>query len=236
MLEVATVRSRRAGAEPAQGRAPEASTDVHRALCYGGRVLVSAATVTGGWTSGRGIFWEDPIVKRLIAAVALAVVFMAAPAAAQQYPPPVNSLTVSDPTPTPGQTIGIVGRTFAPGATVTVTMTSGPVGLGTAAADAAGIASLQSTIPADTPVGPHTIAAVGQAPDGSELSLSVSINVVSTDDATITPAANGPGGSLPRTGDDASLPLARVGLGLAALGGVVLAVASKRRKSTPVAA
>jgi LPXTG-motif cell wall-anchored protein len=163
----------------------------------------------------------------------MAVVLMAAPAAAQQYPPNVNSLTVSDTTPTPGQTIGIEGRTFAAGAGVTVTMSSdAPVTLGTATADAVGIAALQATIPADTKLGAHTITAVGQAPDGTELSLSVSINVVA--DGSGTGAA--PSGSLPRTGDDSSIPLAKLGLALAALGGIATAVASKRRKAAAAAA
>jgi LPXTG-motif cell wall-anchored protein len=157
----------------------------------------------------------------------MTVVLMAAPAAAQQYPPAVNSLTVSDTTPSPGQTISIEGRTFATGTTVTVTLASDPVVIGSAAADVSGVVSLQSTIPANTPLGEHTITAAGQAPDGSELSLSVSINVVPADGS-----GSGSGsGSLPRTGDDSSIPLAKLGLALAAIGGVVTAMAAKRRKA-----
>ena len=170
-------------------------------------------------------------MKRLFAAAAMAVLFMAAPAAAQQYPPAVNSLTVSDTTPTPGQTITIEGRTFAQGATVTVTLASVPVVIGTAAADPSGVVSLQATIPAATTLGLHTITATGQAPDGSELSVSVSITVVAADGAT-DPA----GGALPRTGDDSSIPLAKLGVTLAAIGGVVTAIAAKRRKATALAA
>lgn len=161
----------------------------------------------------------------------MAILFMAAPAAAQQYPPAVNSLTVSDTTPTPGQTIGIEGRTFAEGASVTVTLASDPVVIGSAAADASGVVSLQATIPAATPLGQHTITAAGQAPDGSELSVSVSISVVAADGA----ADPGASGSLPRTGDDSSIPLAKVGVALAAIGGVVTAVAAKRRKAATLA-
>ena len=40
-----------------------------------------------------------------------------------------------------------------------------------------------------------------------------------------------PSGALPRTGDDASVPLAKLGLALAAIGGVITAVAAKRRKA-----
>ena len=171
-------------------------------------------------------------MKRLFAAAAMAILFMAAPAAAQQYPPAVNSLTVSDTTPTPGQTISIEGRTFAEGATVTVTLASDPVVIGSAAADASGVVTLQATIPTDTTLGQHTITAVGQAPDGSELSVSVSITVVAADGAADDPA----GGALPRTGDDSSIPLAKLGVALAAVGGVVTAVAAKRRKAAALAA
>lgn len=176
-------------------------------------------------------------MKRLFAATAMAVVLMtAAPAAAQQYPPSVNSLTITDATPSPGQTVGLEGRTFAAGASMAVVMNEPTVDLGSASADDSGVASLETTIPADTSLGNHLITAVGQAPDGSELSLSVSINVVPADGAaTVTPNANADGGSLPRTGGD-SLPLANIGLGLAALGGLILAVTAKRRKAATLAA
>src|SRR5690606_23628789 len=123
------------------------------------------------------------------------------------------------------------------GAGVTVTMSSdGQVTLGSATADAVGVAALQATIPPDAKLGAHTITAVGEAPDGAELSLSVSINVVAADDAgTGTTDPSGPSGSLPRTGSD-SIPLAKLGLALAALGGVVTAVASKRRRAAAASA
>jgi len=170
------------------------------------------------------------MVKRLIALGALAVLAMAAPAAAQQYPPAVNSLTVSDTTPSPGQTITIQGQTFAEGATATVVLNSDPVTLGSATANAAGQIVLQATIPTDTPLGSHTLVASGQAPNGQTLSLSLAIEVV--------PAQGGgtgtSGGNLPRTGDSTSLPLAKVGLGLLAVGGVIYSIAAKRRKALSV--
>jgi hypothetical protein len=163
------------------------------------------------------------MVKRLMACAALGVVALAAPAAAQQYPPAINSLTVSDTTPTPGQTITIEARTCEPGGTVTFFLDS--VTLASAVADSAGVATVQATIPAGTTLGAHTITATCTAPDGSALTLSAAITVV--------PAAGAPtgggAGALPRTGQDSSLPLARVGLGLAAIGGVLTAVAAKRR-------
>jgi hypothetical protein len=169
------------------------------------------------------------MVKRVVVAAAVALVLLAGPAAAQQYPPAQNSLTVSDTTPTPGQTIDIVARTFVAGSEATITLDSAPV-LATAPADASGVVSVSSTIPADTPLGAHTIVAQGTGSDGAPLRLTVSINVVSADGAGGTG-----GGALPRTGDDSSLPLARIGLTLAAVGGVVTAVAAKRRKAAAAA-
>jgi LPXTG-motif cell wall-anchored protein len=167
----------------------------------------------------------------------MAVVLTAAPAAAQQYPPAVNSLTVSCRTPAPGESIGVEARTFAAGADVTITLASGPVVIGTAAADASGAVSFQVTIPADTPRGSNTINATGQAPDGSTVSLSAHIAVANgCGGAAADVDSDTPAGSLPRTGDDSSIPLAKIGLGLAAVGGVITAIAAKRRKSAVAAA
>jgi len=165
------------------------------------------------------------MLKRLIALGGLAVLAMAAPAAAQQYPPAVNSLTCSDTTPTPGQTITIEGRTFAPGSTATVTLDS--VALGSATANADGVIALQATIPADTPLGAHTFVATGQAPNGQTLTLSLVCQVVPAESA----GAGTTGGPLPNTGSNSTLPLVQIGLGLLALGGVIYAVASRRRKA-----
>ena len=170
------------------------------------------------------------MVKRLIALGALAVLAMAAPAAAQQYPPAVNSLTVSDTSPSPGQTITIQGQTFAQGATATVVLNSDPVTLGSATATAAGQITLQATIPVNTPLGSHTLVASGPAPNGQTLSLSLAIEVVPAQEGGTATS----GGNLPRTGDSTSLPLAKVGLGLLAVGGVIYSIAAKRRKALSV--
>jgi LPXTG-motif cell wall-anchored protein len=170
------------------------------------------------------------MVKRLIVWGALAVLAMAAPAAAQQYPPAVNGLTINDTTPCPGQVVTIEGRTFAPGGTATVVLTSDPVTLGSATADANGVIALGATIPADTPLGAHTLTATGPAPNGQMLALSLAIQVPAAGDCGARTAA----GALPRTGDDTSLPLAKVGLGLLAAGGIILSMAAKRRKALSV--
>jgi LPXTG-motif cell wall-anchored protein len=172
------------------------------------------------------------MVRRLIAVASLVIVAMAAPAAAQQYPPAVNSFTVSDTTPTPGQTITGEARTFAAGATVTITLGAEAVDVASGPADGAGVATMPITIPADTALGANTLTASGDAPDGSTLTLTVRLNVVSADGAGDDAGATG---SLPRTGDDSSIPLAKIGLALAAIGGVITAVAAKRRKAAALA-
>jgi hypothetical protein len=171
------------------------------------------------------------MVKRMVVAAALALGLLAAPAAAQQYPPAQNGLTVSDTTPTPGQTIDITVQTCAPGSSVTVTLDSDQVVLGTPTADSSGVARLSATIPANTSLGAHTIIAVCTGADDAPLRLTAAINVVSAGGA-----GSGAGGGLPRTGDDSSLPLARIGLALLAAGGVVTAIAAKRRKAAAAAA
>lgn len=162
-----------------------------------------------------------------------------APAVAQQYPPADNSIAVSDTTPTPGQTITVTARTFSPGAEVTVTLGPDPITLGRGNAGEDGVLRTEATIPADTALGDHTVTAAGQAPDG-QLSLSARITVVSGEDDDGAAGGGGAGGgggdgSLPRTGSDLTTLLVQIGLALAALGGLLLAL-SRRRRRTAVAA
>jgi LPXTG-motif cell wall-anchored protein len=175
------------------------------------------------------------MVKRTIAAAALGVALMAAPAGAQQYPPAVNTVTVGCPTPAPGETVALQARTFAAGAAVTFTLASDATVIATASADASGAVSVQATIPAATAEGGHTITAAGQAPDGSTLSTSANITVTAGGCGAATDPATEPSGNLPRTGDDSSISLAKLGLALAALGGIITAIAAKRRKAAAMA-
>ena len=177
------------------------------------------------------------MLKRVAALAVASVVAIAAPAAAQQYPPADNSITVSDTTPTPGQTITITARTFSPSAPVTVTMAPEAVTLGETPAGSDGVVRLDATIPDDTALGDHTITAAGESPDGL-LSLSARITVVPADGAGDDDAAGGAGGGggaggdLPRTGSDLTMPLLQIGLALAALGGLILALSKRRRRAS----
>lgn len=169
------------------------------------------------------------MLKRMAVLAAALVGLAAAPAAAQQYPPGENLITVSDTTPCPGGAVTITAKTFTPGSTVDVRLDGAP--LATPTADAEGVITVEATVPDTTPVGSHTITATGPGSDSAPLDLTATIDVTSCDQATTTTvAAGGGGGNLPRTGSDGSMTLARIGLGLAALGGVLLAVATKRRR------
>lgn len=174
------------------------------------------------------------MLKRIMVLAVAAVGVMAVPAAAQQYPPNVNSVTISDTTPCPGDAVTISGTVtatdFEPGSTVVVTLDGGTQ-LGTPTVGADGTFSLGVTIPADLE-GEHTIQATGT---GSGVTLTASFEVNSCE-ATTTTAVAAPGGSLPRTGSsDSTMTLVRVGLALAAVGGVLLAVAAKRRRRAAIA-
>jgi LPXTG-motif cell wall-anchored protein len=126
----------------------------------------------------------------------------------------------------------VTAGTFTPGSSVSFTLASAP--LGTVTADATGIATLSTTVPADAAEGEAVVAVAGESATGP-LALSADVTI-DADDCAPAPGAvvPGPGGAagrdLPRTGSDV-LPLVQVGLGLAALGGLTLAIASKRRRS-----
>ena len=176
------------------------------------------------------------MMKRAMALALVLVGLMAAPAAAQQYPPETNIITVSVTCPTPGEALTVSAQTFAPGAEVTVSLEPTPTVLGTAMANGDGVATLDVTIPADATPGAHTITAVGLSAAGTEagatLDLNAAITVCGPEGAAPVEAA----GPLPRTGDDTSIPLAKIGLALAALGGILTAFAAKRRKRAAAAA
>jgi LPXTG-motif cell wall-anchored protein len=174
------------------------------------------------------------MMKRAMALALVLVGLMAAPAAAQQYPPDTNIITVSVTCPTPGEALTVSAQTFAPGAEVTVSLES--TVLGTTTANGDGVATLEVTIPADATPGAHTITAVGLSPAGAEVGATLDLNAAIT---VCGPEGAAPGeaaGPLPRTGDDTSIPLAKIGLALAALGGILTALAAKRRKNAAAAA
>jgi LPXTG-motif cell wall-anchored protein len=179
------------------------------------------------------------MTKRLLLVIGLAAglaLASSAPAGAQEddgYPPDVFFLTVSDATPFPGQTITASGA-MTPGSTsISFTFFSQPVGLGSTTPNPDGTFSSSVTIPSDATLGDHTLSAT----DSTGLTLSVALDVVAPGDAAdddegvtaAAPGAAGAAGALPRTGDDTSLPLLRVGAVLVAAGGLLLFLTRRRR-------
>ena len=177
-------------------------------------------------------------MKRLVVlAVAAIGLATASPAAATEYPPSDDLITVSDVTPCPGQTFTVEASKFVPGTTVTVTLLPDAV-LGTPVAGEDGVVTLDVTLSATQALAKATIeaAGAGTASESDVLILSATVDVVSCDEAptTTTPPATTPGGTgggnLPNTGSDSTLTLLKVGGGLAALGGVLVALAATRRR------
>lgn len=171
--------------------------------------------------------------RALVVAVSVtALLALAAPAHGQPYPPAPLFTTVSDSTVVRGQVIDITAGTFMAGTNVTFTFTSEPVTLGSDAADADGVAAISAAIPADARLGSHTISASGTGTDGSPLTLSTTVTVVSAEAAAAEAVAGARpvtvSGALPRTGDS-SLPLARVGAALLAVGGGLVFITRRRR-------
>jgi LPXTG-motif cell wall-anchored protein len=177
------------------------------------------------------------MVKRIVALAVMFVALMAAaaPATAQQYPPGQNLITVSDTTPCPGQSVTVSAQTFAAGATVTVKL--GDTVVGTPAADASGKVSLEVTIPAGQVQGPVQVSATGPGAENATVTVNAAVDVVACNETPppTTPGGgggNGGGGGLPNTGSDTTMTLVRVGMALAALGGLLLAISTKRRRRT----
>lgn len=107
---------------------------------------------------------------------------VAAPAMAGDYPATSGPLTSSVGSSTTsalsaGSSVHVAGGGFAPGATVTITLHSTPVTLGTVTASATGTISADVVLPAGTVNGGHTLQAEGAAPGGGTNLLSEPITV-----------------------------------------------------------
>lgn len=163
------------------------------------------------------------MLKKLLVATA-ALLFIAAPMASAQGYGDDDTVTTSDSTPAPGQSITLSAKTFV--GPVTFTLFSAPVVLGTVNANSAGVATITATIPADTTPGSHRIEATGTGVDGQPLTVTTAI--------TVTGAGGGTGGSgsgnLPTTGTDSAVPMTQVAIGAIAAGGLLL-ILGKRRAS-----
>ena len=152
----------------------------------------------------------------------MTVLALAAPAEAQQYPPEEEGVQVSDTTVTPGQPITIAGCCISGEGVITIESAPQVIGSTTGDPDD-GSFSAQVTIPSDITPGTHTIRVSGEAFDGSG-------PVVYSTTVTVVGGAAPGAGTLPRTGDDTTIPLTRVAIMLVAVGSAF--VIGARRRAT----
>lgn len=127
----------------------------------------------------------------------------------------------------PGQQMELVAVGFQPGETVAFYLHSEPVYLGTAVADAFGVARLMATVPADVPAGAHTVIATGGtsgrwATLAVQLALPGSAAVPVSAPVAAAPVAVAAPGALAVTGSQSGVLGLTAGLLLAAGGGLVL--------------
>jgi LPXTG-motif cell wall-anchored protein len=122
--------------------------------------------------------------------------------------------TVSDTTPSPGQTVTVDGSGAADGGSVSATLDGAEVGSGTA--DAEGTFSFSATIPSSAS-GDETL----------EVSCGAGRGVASV---SLTVSASG-SGQLPATGSSSTAPMTTVGLAAVALGGAALGAARWRTRA-----
>jgi hypothetical protein len=136
----------------------------------------------------------------ILSATLTALLLMAVPALAQDYPPEdaEPAVTVGQTEVRPGEAFRVCVEDFQPGSTFVVTLvqTGDVIGNGTVGADGTGCT--QATIPAGTAPGDYTVRVTGIGADGSTAVLDTTITVVGEAAAApVTPAV--PGG-LARTG------------------------------------
>ena len=151
------------------------------------------------------------MIRRMLILAAVALVAFA-PMAAAQYQPGNGSASVSDSTVSRGQSVTVSASGCTAGSTVTFFFDGNSAG--SATADSSGTASTGITIPSDASFGTHTIT---NSCNDAVLSITVVSGVAAT--------------SLPRTGSDHSLPLARIAIVLIAAGALLVVATRDRSKS-----
>jgi hypothetical protein len=130
--------------------------------------------------------------------------------------------TVSNSNPNPGSAVTFSASGFQPNSNAQVYFESTPVLLETVSADANGTVASTVTIPSDAVPGDHDIVVTGTAPDGSPLSVSIPITVVSA-------TTSGTSG-LAFTGADIAI-VATVGLLALGFGGFLLLSVRRKRQA-----
>lgn len=112
---------------------------------------------------------------------------------AQESPTPDADLTGTTSTLTSGEKITLVARGFLPGETVAFYLHSDPVFLGTAVADADGVATLVVALPAGVPAGAHHVQATGgTSMRWAEIAVTVTDGAVVVDPPVVGPVVTVP--------------------------------------------
>jgi hypothetical protein len=148
-------------------------------------------------------------------------------AAAQEYPTTrEESLTVSDSSLAPGDSLSIEGRGFAPGSSATATLFSAPMEVGTFTADGSGTVRGEVTIPPSTSPGEHRLELAGSGADGGPLVLSAQLTI--TGEGGGSGSRQSGGGGFAFTGTSITA-LIVAGTLLAGLGAGAVVVSRRRR-------
>lgn len=168
------------------------------------------------------------MIRKLLALTAVLLVATVGVAHAQTGGSllPVAGISAIPAEGAPGSDAICESRGHPQGSDVICEMLSDPVFLGSAKANANGIARVSFKVP-NLPAGNHQLRSTGVGADGKVL-------VQFT--AFVIPGVSG--SNLPKTGDDSSLPMAQIGAGAVALGGLLVLAGKKRRnvKATAPAA
>lgn len=175
-------------------------------------------------------------VRRLLAGtliVILASLFTPTIALAQQAPSPTvcgYAAPTATVTPLGNQTIRVEGGCCAPKSDVVITVTLDETGavIGRKTVKAANDGNFKATINIGNNIGPATVTIVCGTGTGT---------VTIVRGTMLLRDAGTAGTALPRTGDDTSIPLARMGVVLLAAGGLAVYAARKRssRSAKPLA-
>lgn len=174
----------------------------------------------------------------LLVATAATAILVAAPAGAQtfenddDYAALCTPLVLSSSSVTAGDSVTVSGTAATGGATIAIVLDNATV-LGETTSDATNhFFSTSVTIPSDLAAGNHTLQAF-QLGDSTDPIVGCPAQLASIEVLGLTIQAPEEE-ALARTGSNSSLPLARVGFGLVAAGGLALVV-SRRRKAAVAA-
>jgi LPXTG-motif cell wall-anchored protein len=133
-------------------------------------------------------------------------------------------LTIDDPTAVPGQTVTGTLSGADPASQANGTINSDPISLGSKTVNSNGVATFPFTIVCGFS-GRHSLTVDGVS-GGAPFSLSVAFDVSGSG----TCAGGGTGGTaIPRTGDDSTLPMTAIAIGLLASGAGAVYIARRRR-------